>query len=97
MEALIPIIIQLISGVAGGGVVGSMLKNEAMSMLPKLLAGGVGGLGGGAALAGPIASMLGGDASGLDLASIIGNVGGGLVGGGALTGIAGALMGAMKK
>ena len=95
MEAIIPLIIQAVSGMVGGGVVGGMIKNAAMQMLPKLLAGGIGGIGG-ASILGSL--MGGGDASSaMDMGSIISNVGGGLVGGGALSGIAGMVMGAMKK
>ena len=47
MEALLPIIIQVISGVVGGGAVGFMVKSAAMGLLPKLLAGGIGGIAGG--------------------------------------------------
>ncbi len=94
MEALIPIIIQVISGVVGGGVVGNMVKSAAMSMLPKLIAGGVGGIGGAQILG----MLMGGDAgSAMDMGSLINNVGGGLVGGGALSAIAGMVMGGMKK
>ncbi len=98
MEQIIPLIIQVVSGVVGGGAVSGMLKNAAMGMLPKLLAGGLGGIGGATALGGMISGMIGGDAaSGMDMGSILGNVGGGLVGGGVLSGIAGMVMGAMKK
>ena len=46
MEALVPIIIQVVSGVVGGGVAGGIMKQAAMSILPKLLAGGIGGIAG---------------------------------------------------
>lgn len=94
MEALIPIIIQAISGMVGGGLVGTIVKQAAMAMLPKLLAGGLGGIGGGMALGPLIAGMLGGDAGGaMDMGSILGNVVGGAAGGGALTAIAGMVLG----
>ena len=35
MEALIPIIIQAISGAVGGGIVGSVVKQAAMGLLPR--------------------------------------------------------------
>ena len=107
MEALLPIILQVVSGAAGGGIIGNLVKTVGGSMIQKLLLGGVGGLAGGAATtgAGPLGGMLGGllgagggdAASGMDMGSIIGNLAGGAVGGGALTGIGGLLTGMMKK
>ena len=44
MEILLPIIIQAVSGMAGGGIVGAIMKQAAMQLLPKLLAGGIGGV-----------------------------------------------------
>jgi hypothetical protein len=94
MEALIPLVIQFISGVVGGGVAGSLIKKAAMELLPKLLAGGIGGIGGATVLG----SLLGGDSSSLmDMGSLINNIGGGLVGGGVLSTVAGMVMGSMKK
>lgn len=108
MEALIPIILQVVSGAAGGGIVGGLIKTVGMSMIKKMLLGGAGGLVGGAVAtgAGPLGGLLGGltgmaaggDAStGMDMGGIIGNLAGGAVGGGALTGIGGMLAGMMKK
>jgi hypothetical protein len=98
MEALIPIILQAISGAVGGGIVGSIVKTAGMALLPKLLAGVVGGVGGGAALGPIISGALGADpAGGLDMMNIIGQLVSGAAGGGVLTGLAGAVMGAMKK
>ena len=108
---IIPLVIQFLSGSAGGGIVGNLMKNVDMGMLAKVLLGGVGGLVGGGAVsgAGPLgslggllgmgASMMGGGdaAGGLDIGSIIGQVAGGAVGGGALTGIGGLLASMMKK
>jgi len=92
MEAIIPIIIQVISGLVGGGAISSLAKSGAgavaMSILPRLLAGGLGGIGGAQILA----AVLGSGTSGLDLMPLISNIGGGVVGGGVLTGLAGAIM-----
>ncbi len=104
MEALIPLIIQAVSGAAGGGIVASLVKQVGMSMISKLLLGGAGGIIGGglASGAGPLGGLLGGAATGdvaggMDMGSIIGQIAGGAVGGGALTGIGGLLAGMMKK
>ena len=107
METILPLIIQLVSGAAGGGIVGNLVKTVGMSMISKMLLGGAGGLiGGGAMGAGPLGGILGGilgmgatgdAAGGLDLGAILGQVAGGAVGGGALTGIGGLLAGMMKK
>ncbi len=92
MEMLIPIIVQAISGVVGGGVVGQIVKQGAMALLPRLLAGGLGGIGGGIAAAqglgiDPAALMSG------DFTSILASIGGGAVGGGVLSGLAGQFLG----
>ena len=92
-DLLIPIIIQVISGVVGSGIVGTILKQAAMAMLPKLLAGGIGGIAGGQLLGGVISGALGGDASsGMDIGNILGNVIAGAGGGGGLAAIAGTLL-----
>lgn len=88
----LPLIIQLLSGAAGG--------NLAAKILPKLSLGTAGNsilgiLGGG--IGGQILNMLGmspGD-GGLDLGSIISSIAGGGVGGGVLMAIIGMIRGAM--
>ncbi len=98
MEAIIPLVIQAVSGMVGGGVMSGILKQAAMGLLPKLLAGGLGGIGGASVLGSMIGGAMGGDpAGGMDMGNILGNVGGGLVGGGVLSSIAGMVMGGMKK
>jgi hypothetical protein len=47
MEQLIPIIIQLIGGGAGGNVVAAVLKNLPLSKIVATIAGIIGGVGGG--------------------------------------------------
>ncbi|MER9233155.1 hypothetical protein NKI56_13820 [Mesorhizobium sp. M0622] len=102
MNTLLPIIIQVITGVIGGQAVGAALKTAAIGQLPKILGGAVGGVGGAAILN----SLLGGGAvdpsaaataagagSALNIPNIIGGAGGGAI----LTGIIGAVMNAMKK
>ncbi len=107
LETLLPLVIQLVSGAAGGGIVGNLVKTVGMSMVSKMLLGGAGGLiGGGAMGAGPLGGILGGllgmgatgePAAGMDMGAILGQIAGGAVGGGALTGIGGILANMMKK
>ncbi len=104
IEALIPLIIQAISGAAGSGIVGNLIKTVGMKFVTKLILGAIGGVAGGsiASGAGPLDGLLGGlmagDArSGMDMGSILTQVAGGAVGGGALTGIGGILANMMKK
>jgi hypothetical protein len=103
MNTLLPIIIQVITGIIGGQAVGAALKTAAMGQLPKILGGAIGGVGGAAILG----SLLGGGAvdpaaaaaatSGLGSALNLQNIVGGAGGGAILTGILGAVMGGMKK
>lgn len=104
IEALIPLIIQAISGAAGSGIVGNLIKTVGMKFVAKLILGAIGGVAGGsiASGAGPLDGLLGGlmagDArSGMDMGGILTQVAGGAFGGGALTGIGGILANMMKK
>ena len=97
MEGLLPIIIQIVSGIAGGAGAGAVLKQAAMSMIPKLLAGGIGGIGGGQLLGALIGGAAGDAGGGMDIGGLLGNIGGGAVEGGALTAIVGAVMQNMNK
>ncbi|WP_367718431.1 hypothetical protein AB2N04_08855 [Nitratireductor sp. GISD-1A_MAKvit] len=90
MEALLPIVVQAVTGVLGGEAIGSVVKKAAMGHGVKILTGIIGGVGGGALLSG-----MGGDASALS--GLLGDAVGGAVGGGVLTGVVGAVMGAMNK
>ena len=85
MESMLPIIIQLLSGAAGGNAAGALMKNLSLGTLGNSLAGILGG-----GLGGQILGMLGmaaGADGGMDIASILGSVAGGGVGGGALMAI----------
>ncbi|MER8405804.1 MULTISPECIES: hypothetical protein [unclassified Mesorhizobium] len=101
MNTLLPIIIQVITGIIGGQAVGAAIKTAAMGQLTKILGGAVGGVGGAAILN----SLLGGSvdpaaaatAAGAGSALNISNIVGGAGGGAILTGIIGAVMNAMKK
>ena len=99
MEAILPIIIQIVSGIIGGQAVGAAIKQAAMGQLPKIISGALGGVGGAAILG----SLLGGGAvdpaamGGLGSALNVENILGGAGGGAILTGIVGAVMNAMNK
>ena len=43
MEAILPIIVQIVTGVLGGQAVGAVLQQVAMSQLTKIISGAVGG------------------------------------------------------
>lgn len=101
MEVLVPILVQLIAGGAGGNVIGQLAKNLSLGTTGNSIAGAIGGL---AAtwLAGKIPGLdtLVGAASGaggLDFGALAGQGATGLVGGGVLTAIAGIIKSAMAK
>ncbi len=47
METILPIIVQIVTGIIGGQAVGAAIKQAAMSQLPKILSGAIGGVAGG--------------------------------------------------
>ncbi|KQS99109.1 MULTISPECIES: hypothetical protein [unclassified Rhizobium] len=85
MEALLPIITQLIAGAAGGNAAGAVLKQQAVSVIVRTIVGAIGGLGGGFLI-----QMLGGEAAATGLVT---QAIGAAIGGGALTGLAGLVLG----
>ena len=80
MDALLPIIIQAVTGIIGGLGVSTALKNVAMSMVTKVISGLVGGVAGGQILAnvmtdaGALADGIGGVGGGAILTAIVGMV-----------------------
>ena len=94
MESLLPLIIQLISGAAGGNVAGSLMKNLSLGTLGNSLAGILGG-----GIGGQLLGMLGmaTGAGEMDIGGIIGSIASGGVGGGALMAIIGVIKKAMAK
>ena len=90
------LIISLISGAAGGNIVGKVLKNLDLEPLGNSIAGIIGG-----GLGSQIIGMLGGSgaeaAAGLDIGSIISSVASGGVGGGVVMAIVGILKKMMAK
>ena len=94
MENLLPLIIQLICGAAGGNIAGSMMKKSSLGTLGNSIAGIVGG-----GLGGQLLQLLGVAAAGgsMDIGSIIGSILGGGVGGGVLMAIIGIIKSTMAK
>ena len=94
------LIIQLVSGAAGGNIAGALLKKYSLGTLGNSIVGIVGG-----GLGGQLLGMLGaGDAGaaaaatgGMDLGSIVSSVAGGGVGGGVLMAIIGLIRQSMGK
>lgn len=89
MESLIPLLIQLVSGAAGGNVAGALLKNLSLGSVGNSVAGAVGG-----GLGSQLLPMLAG--SGM-LEGVLGQVAGGGVSGLAVTALAGLVRNMMAK
>jgi hypothetical protein len=47
VESLLPIIVQIVTGILGGQAVGAVLQQVAMSHLTKIISGAAGGVAGG--------------------------------------------------
>jgi hypothetical protein len=92
------LIINLISGAAGGNVAGSLLKDKSLGNLWNSIAGAIGGVGGGALLQ-ALLPAIGAIAQGgsLDVGSLIGQIAGGGVGGGVLMIIVSLIKSALAK
>lgn len=101
MEVLVPLLVQLIAGGAGGNVIGQLAKNLNLGTTGNSIVGAIGGLAG-TWLAGMIPGLdtLVGAAAGtggLDIGALAGQGATGLVGGGVLTAIAGIIKSATAK
>lgn len=110
MEAIVPLLVQLIAGGAGGNVIGQVIKSLNLGPVGNSIAGAVGGLAatwlatkipGLDGLVG-MASTAAADgttaaAGGLNGGALAGQAVTGLVGGGILTAIAGAIKSSMAK
>lgn len=92
---IVALIIQLVSGAAGGNIAGQLIKKIDLGVLGNSIAGIVGGGLGGQLLG--LLGLAGGQSGSLDLASIIGSIASGGVGGGVLMAIVGAIKAAMAK
>lgn len=88
MESLLPSIIQLISGAAGGNIAGALLKNLSLGTAGNSIAGIVGG-----GIGGQLLAMLG--AGGME--GIVGSLASGGVGGAVVMAIVGVIKKAMAS
>jgi len=81
MENLLPLIIQLVSGGAGGIGAGKLMKKNSLGTIIDAIVGIIGG-----GLGGQILGLLniGTGSGGMDIGSIIGDIASGGVGGGVL-------------
>jgi uncharacterized membrane protein YeaQ/YmgE (transglycosylase-associated protein family) len=95
---IVSLIIQLVSGAAGGNIAGALLKKFSLGPLGNSIVGIIGG-----GLGGQLLAMLGaGDAGtaaagGMDVGSIVSSIAGGGIGGGVLMAIVGLIRQAMAK
>jgi hypothetical protein len=95
MDKLLPVVIQLIGGAAGGNVVAALLKNLNLDKVVATIAGIIGGVGGGQ-LAGYLdlfEKIFGAGTTG----DVVGNGGASAIGGALLTAIVGFIKKAMAK
>ena len=90
MDAVVNLIIQLISGVVGGNAAGAALKDYNLGNLGNTIAGAIGGVGGGQLLQVLIPAIASAAAGGgVDIGSVLSQIVGGGAGGAILTVIAG--------
>lgn len=92
MEALLPLIIQLVSGAAGGNIAGGLLKNLSLGTTGNTVAGGVGGV-----ILGQLLPLLSGPGADALISGVIGQIAGGGIGGIILTAIVGAIRKAIAQ
>ena len=93
MEGLMPIIINLISGAAGGNLAGYLMKNISLGTLWNTVVGVIGGGAGGQLLA-MLGLFAGADGG---MGELIGGIAGSAVGGGGLMAIVAAVKQMMSK
>jgi len=93
---IVSLLIQLLSGAAGGNLAGKLLKQFDLGPVGNSIAGIVGG-GLGGQILGALTGSAAPAAGGLDIGSILSSVLGGGVGGGLLMAIIGFIKSAMNK
>lgn len=92
---ILPLIIQLLTGAAGGNVIGKLAKKLDLGVVGNSIAGIVGG-----GLGGQLLGMLGigaGPSGALDVSAIIGSIASGGVGGGVVMAIVGLIKSVLAK
>lgn len=77
MESLLPLILQLIAGAAGGNVGGAAVKNATLGTLGNTISGAIGGVISGQVIAGWLGMAA--EAGGFDIGNIATSAVGGLV------------------
>jgi hypothetical protein len=87
------ILAQLIGGAAGGTASGKLVKDADLGQIGNLIAGGIGGVGGGQLLGALLGGATGDAAAGLDIAALAGQ----LVGGGVAGAIVQVIVGMIKN
>jgi hypothetical protein len=101
MEVIVPILIQLIGGGAGGNVLGQLAKTLSLGTTGNTVVGAIGGLAGTwlASMIPGLDGLVGSAATtgGLDFGALAGQGVTGIVSGGVLTAIAGIIKSAMAK
>ena len=102
MEVIVPLLVQLVAGGAGGNVIGQLVKSLNLGTAGNSIVGAIGGtwlasqIPGLDSLVGAAAGAAG-TTGGIDLGALAGQGVTGLAGGGVLTAIAGLIKSAMAK
>ena len=94
MESLLPLLVQLVSGAAGGNAAGAAMKKLSLGTVGNSIAGVLGG-----GIGGQLLGMLGmgWGAGDMDMGGIVGSLASGGVGGGALMAVIGTIKNQMTK
>ncbi len=92
MDNLLPLILQLAGGAAGGNLIAKLLKKLDLGPIGNTIIGLIGGFGGG-----QLAGLLGASTGGTDIVPMLISLVGGGVGGGVLTAIVGFIKNLIAK
>ncbi len=79
MEQLLPIILQLVAGAVGGNIGGAAMKDSSLGGLGNTIAGAIGGVGAGSALAPLIPALANAAGGGLNIGNLAASGVGGIV------------------